>query len=316
MSADDTAALTRLIGAHPAALRSVRWEASRSPASADRSASEDPLASADYLEIETKQGQVVIIEPGSGNVFANPPRPDQVEPDARRRQRDLTDAVPLAFDGRPVITAIAPASANGPFGGWRILLSTGIALTVTPDGAVPTTSDERPAATAEEASAIRYEPATRHDYAEILALNEAAIPAVNRIDVAELARLHDQAEALLVARAQDRVAGFLLVLNERADYGSPNFRYFKDRYDSFFYVDRIVIDEALRGRGLGAGLYAALLDRPGRPQRVTCEVNLKPPNPDSLRFHERLGFRVVGEQDTEGGAKRVALMIRTVTAEN
>ncbi|HEY5644635.1 MAG TPA: GNAT family N-acetyltransferase [Pseudomonadales bacterium] len=314
MSADDTAALTRLIGAHPAALRSVRWEPSRARGAADRAESAHPLASADYLEIETKHGQVVIIEPGTGNVYANPPRPDQVEPDARRRQQDLTEAVPLAFDGRPVITDIVPAS--GPFRGWRILLSTGVTLNVTPDTALPTTSVERPGPSGGAPSAIRYQPANRHDHAEILALNEAAIPAVNRIDAAQLAGLHDQAEVLLVARAQDRVAGFLLALNERADYGSPNFRYFRDRYDSFFYVDRIVIDEALRGRGIGAGLYAALFDRPGRPQRVACEVNLTPPNPDSLRFHEGLGFRVVGEQDTEGGAKRVALMIRTVTAED
>jgi predicted GNAT superfamily acetyltransferase len=27
-----------------------------------------------------------------------------------------------------------------------------------------------------------------------------------------------------------------------------------------------------------------------------------------MRFHERYGFRKVGSQDTDGGAKRVALM--------
>lgn len=30
----------------------------------------------------------------------------------------------------------------------------------------------------------------------------------------------------------------------------------------------------------------------------------------SIVFHERMGFRVVGEQETEGGRKRVALMTR------
>jgi len=48
---------------------------------------------------------------------------------------------------------------------------------------------------------------------------------------------------------------------------------------------------------------------------VTCEVNLHPPNPGSLRFHEGLGFRALGEQETglgsDGMPKRVRLMGRS-----
>ena len=159
---------------------------------------------------------------------------------------------------------------------------------------------------------IRIERAEYRDHPEILALNEAAIPAVNRIDAGELANLHDQAETLLVARADAQVLGFLLALNERADYGSLNYRYFREHFDRFAYVDRIVVGDANRGQGIGARLYAALFEQASGTPRVTCEVNLRPPNPASLRFHEHLGFQVVGEQDTEGGSKRVALMVRTL----
>jgi len=159
---------------------------------------------------------------------------------------------------------------------------------------------------------IRIEPAKPHDHPDILVLNEAAIPAVNRIDATDLAHLHGQAELLLVARAGDALAGFLLALNERADYGSPNYVYFRNHYDRFAYVDRIVVGEAFRGQGIGARLYDDLFDRLQDVPRVTCEVNLKPPNPGSLGFHEKLGFAIVGEQDTESGAKRVALMVRTL----
>lgn len=153
-------------------------------------------------------------------------------------------------------------------------------------------------------------PADRRDHPDILALNQAAIPAVNRIDAAVLAELHEQAELLLVARAEETIAGFLLALNERAEYGSPNYRYFRTHYPQFAYVDRIVVGDRFRGQGIGARLYAALFDHAGGDSRVTCEVNLKPANPGSLAFHEKLGFRVVDEQDTEGGVKRVALMVR------
>jgi predicted GNAT superfamily acetyltransferase len=156
---------------------------------------------------------------------------------------------------------------------------------------------------------IRYEPATSEDHSDILALNEDAIPAVNRIDVFELRQLHDQSEALIVARRSGNLAGFLLALNETADYSSPNFQFFKRNFDEFVYVDRIVVDPGHRRMGIGADLYRALFAS-ALHSRVTCEVNVRPPNPGSLAFHRDLGFEVVDEQDTEGGAKRVALMVR------
>jgi predicted GNAT superfamily acetyltransferase len=43
---------------------------------------------------------------------------------------------------------------------------------------------------------------------------------------------------------------------------------------------------------------------------VSCEVNVVPMNAGSLRFHMRLGFDSVGQQATEGGKKRVSLLVR------
>ncbi len=155
---------------------------------------------------------------------------------------------------------------------------------------------------------IHFEPATEADYQDILRLNEAAVPAVSSIDEPALAELHRQAQFLTLARSEGKLAGFLLVLNEQADYASLNYQYFKNHYDRFLYVDRIVVSEACRGQGIGASLYTALFEAAPDIPRVTCEVNVRPPNPGSLRFHGSLGFDVVGEQDTDGGAKRVALM--------
>jgi len=87
--------------------------------------------------------------------------------------------------------------------------------------------------------------------------------------------------------------GFLIALDERADYPNPNFEWFRARFAQFVYIDRVVIDEAHRGRGLARRLYEDLFRTVDR-SLVVCEVNLVPPNPASDAFHARLGFSAVG----------------------
>lgn len=155
-------------------------------------------------------------------------------------------------------------------------------------------------------------PATIADYAEILVLNEDAIPAVNSIPEEKLARLHRQSAYLGVARDPDgTMAGFLLALPETAEYESTNFGFFKRGYERFVYIDRIVVSARHRRAGIGQALYEDLTRQvPGDCPMLACEVNLRPPNPSSIAFHQRLGFAAVGEQDSEGGLKRVCMMAK------
>lgn len=153
--------------------------------------------------------------------------------------------------------------------------------------------------------------ATVDDYPAILTLNDGAVPHVNSIAREKLEHLHRQSAYLGVARDAGTVAGFLLGLRETAVYDSMNFGYFKGRYGSFLYIDRIVVHPDYRGRGVGAALYADLeMNLSPECALLTCEVNLRPPNPGSLRFHQGMGFCPVGEQDTEGGSKRVCLLAK------
>ena len=73
-------------------------------------------------------------------------------------------------------------------------------------------------------------------------------------------------------------------------------------------MDRVVVGESSWGQGNGRRFYEALAAS-GSNQPVMCaEVNIKPRNERSLIFHEKFGFTPVGEQDTEGGSKRVQLL--------
>lgn len=147
------------------------------------------------------------------------------------------------------------------------------------------------------------------DAAWFLPLNNAAVPHVNALDEAALGALLAEASWSAAVEHEGRPAGGLIAFGPGASYASPNYRWFDARHDDFLYVDRIVVDADCRGAGLGKALYRALrAHAAGRTALLACEVNERPANPASLAFHEAFGFRTVGRQETEGGAKSVALM--------
>ena len=91
-------------------------------------------------------------------------------------------------------------------------------------------------------------------------------------------------------------------------YQSPNYRWFCDNYDDFAYVDRIAINSWARRKGIAEALYDAFAAAEAGAPVMTCEVNIRPSNEGSMKFHERMGFHQVGSQQTEGGKKEVAML--------
>lgn len=150
-------------------------------------------------------------------------------------------------------------------------------------------------------------------------LDLTPLVALNNAHATELSWLNADGMATLVrrsfrARAAGGGAGFLLSFDQDADYGSPNFLWFRERYARFVYVDRVVVDPAARGRGLARALYEDLFAAAAGAghERVVCEVNLVPPNPASDAFHARLGFEEVGRADLAGSGKRVRYLARAL----
>ena len=151
------------------------------------------------------------------------------------------------------------------------------------------------------------------DLDEILKLNEAVVPAVNSIPIEKMQWFQKLAVYFRVAVADDRLASFLIGLRPGVAYESPNYLWFCDHYDEFGYIDRIAVATHARRHGLATKMYddfkTSLPDDIGV---MTCEVNLRPPNESSMRFHEGYGFVQIGSQVTEGGQKEVALMAMTL----
>lgn len=151
--------------------------------------------------------------------------------------------------------------------------------------------------------------AKKEDLPAVLDMNEASVPHVTSEDLSEMDYYLDKAIPFLIIEEDGEPAGFMIVLQKGLEYESLNYTFFCNNYDDFDYVDRIVISEKFRGQKLGTALYQHLAKN-SEQKLITCEVNLKPPNPDSLGFHKALGFKKVAEQATEGGKKRVALMVK------
>ena len=149
------------------------------------------------------------------------------------------------------------------------------------------------------------------DLDAVLELNEAVVPAVNSVPFAQMLWFLEHAAYFRLAEAEGRLLAFLVGLRPGTEYNSVNYRFFCERYADFAYVDRIAVSGHARRSGLASTLYddfrASVLEE---VSVMTCEVNLRPPNEGSMRFHERLGFRQVAEQENEGGTKTVALLVR------
>jgi uncharacterized protein len=154
------------------------------------------------------------------------------------------------------------------------------------------------------------------DDAFILALNAASTPAVGDLDAAEWARLRGWARRVLVAEAAGVPCGFMVLVGPGSAYPSDNYRWFEERYGRHLYVDRVAVDGSARRLGVGRRLYEAAV-RCAREQgapRLTCEVNEQPPNPDSLAFHQRLGFRQVESRVSPRLRKVVAMLVKELPA--
>jgi predicted GNAT superfamily acetyltransferase len=156
------------------------------------------------------------------------------------------------------------------------------------------------------------EPLREQHYSAVLVLNAANVEATSPLDPGSLGRLiRESCYARGIGGGAD---AFLIAMDQDADYASPNFQWFRERFERFVYIDRIITAEQARGRGLARALYEDLFAEAARLGHalVGCEVNLEPANPVSDAFHAALGFVEIGRAAIYGGTKTVRYYERRV----
>ena len=142
---------------------------------------------------------------------------------------------------------------------------------------------------------------TEGDYDEnhvsdIYSINQDNVPEVGSLD-----SLEQQKKLLSVSSyhsillKENELIGFSICFRESRPYWSENYKYFEDKLDRFLYIDRIAIRSEYRRQGHAKRMYGDIFNFAIQDDLiVTAEVNTKPANQGSLRFHEYMGFKEVG----------------------
>jgi predicted GNAT superfamily acetyltransferase len=150
------------------------------------------------------------------------------------------------------------------------------------------------------------------DAAAVLALNQSHLDGVGPLDPQRQEWLVGMSEECLVVEDAGAVVGFVLTFGPDTDYDSRNYRWFRERYDSFSYLDRVVVADSHQRRGLGRMMYdavePAVLGEAGHG-RMALEVYVEPPNVGSLAFHAARGYAEVGRLPQDNG-KVVTMLVK------
>jgi len=153
-------------------------------------------------------------------------------------------------------------------------------------------------------------PLHHDDVPDVLALNERNVELLAPLDEARLLDLQRLADRCDVVELEGRFAGFVITFGPGTSYDSENYRWFAAQGRDFYYLDRIVLHEDLRRRGLGAFVYDEVESAAARHGRLCLEVNVVPPNEPSLAFHRGRGYVEVGRLGDD--RHRVALLEKTL----
>jgi predicted GNAT superfamily acetyltransferase len=152
-------------------------------------------------------------------------------------------------------------------------------------------------------------PFEERDVDDVLELNELEVEKLAPMDEAKLREIHALADRFDVIELDGSFVGFVITVRPGSGYWSDNYQWYVDKYgDRFYYLDRVVMHERARGRGLGSQVYDALEERARPYGRLALEVNVEPPNEPSLAFHRSRGYEPVGEIADDDGHRRVMLV--------
>jgi predicted GNAT superfamily acetyltransferase len=152
------------------------------------------------------------------------------------------------------------------------------------------------------------------DFKRIVEINALEVVHTSPMDLARLIELNSYSSFHRVVEIKGVVAAFLLTMSANSEYKNDNYDWFGSRYESFIYIDRIVVNADYAGFKLGSLLYNDLFEfsKMQSIECVCCEYNLIPSNIPSQKFHDKFGFKEVGQQWLNNNTKKVSLQVASL----
>jgi uncharacterized protein len=137
---------------------------------------------------------------------------------------------------------------------------------------------------------------TSADDAAVLTLNAAAEGLVEPLGPDRLDWLRLIAAHAAVVDLDGEVAGFVLTFAPGSAHDALDFQWFAATYaDRFLHLDRIVVAEPHRRKGIATAVYRAV-ERSAKPfDRLVCGIRSDPPDVAGLAFHAGRDFVEVGK---------------------
>ena len=131
---------------------------------------------------------------------------------------------------------------------------------------------------------------------DIYSINQDNVPEVGSLDSLDQQRkLLSISSYHSILLKNHELIGFAICFRESRPYWSENYKYFENKLEQFLYVDRIAIRSEYRRQGHAKRMYEDIFNFARKDNLpVTAEVNTKPANEGSIRFHEYMGFKEVG----------------------
>ena len=135
-------------------------------------------------------------------------------------------------------------------------------------------------------------------------LNQLNTPEVGSLDSIEYFKnLLTLSSKNLFVLLGNEIVGFIVCFREGSSYSSLNYKFFSENETKFLYIDRVVIKDAYRRKGIGLNLYQ-YIESIAMEENIPlcCEVNTRPLNKVSIDFHTNFGFKEIGNYDSGTGS--------------
>ncbi len=117
---------------------------------------------------------------------------------------------------------------------------------------------------------------------------------IQKRPVEEFKKILGICKYFFIAEVGRRVVGYLIVMDETADFlDNEIFSFYVGRYKNFVFIEQIGVLPDYQRRGIGRALYKKLLEI--ERKRVLVDFMIKPRNSQTISFHKTIGFKSIGD---------------------